>query len=98
MILKDYTDGLELKLLNKPSPTTENSIYLNNNVRNQLLGTGSAIWRDIKITTEKVTYYDTPSFVLRVKAKSYNWTLILKLKDADRLKSYLRGEEYGKVS
>ena len=98
MILKDYTDGLELKLLSKPSPTTKNSIYLNNNVCNQLLESGSAVWRDIKVSTEKMTYYDTPSFVLRINSKVYNWTLILKLEDADLLKSFLKGEDYGEVS
>jgi hypothetical protein len=90
MLLKDFADGEELTLLEKPSPTTDHSVYLNKNICNQLLETGQATWGGTKVTTEQVVFYGREAFVLRIKHQEHNWVLILPVEVIPEFKDYLR--------
>lgn len=92
--LKDYMDGTELTLLDKHAKPTKTAIYLNKNIRNQLLAKNAARWRDILITTERLDYYGIPSLVLRVTTSDVATTLLLKISDSDLIDTYLQGEEH----
>ena len=97
MILTDYTDNTKLELCEKPCKASNTKVYLNLNLRFQLQETGSADFRGTTASIESLTYYNQPSWVLRIQTKQNKYVLLLDQTNRDLLFTYLTGESENEI-